>query len=193
MIWPKHLSRAHKWLKNLHNIEAYNKVTSPKRVKKTTGSVDGSGRNNKLEVHKKDESYKNETIEYTRNGSINTPVIFLRECLCAHNYKRRLHDVPRLRWSAELAKEAQNRADELASVNISIESEIVNKDENIYVDRIVDLSTSCPRAVEFWYAESEKYNYIQNDLSNDTGLSNEIISFKSFKASLRRRLYELVF
>ena len=179
MIWSKHLSRSHKWLKNLHamhNMEMNNKVSSSKRISRTAASVDGSGRNN-LEAHKKNESYKNVVNKYKnylhiQNGSIIIPAAFFRECLCAHNYKRRLHDAPRLQWSAELAKEAQNRADKLASIGVASESEIAKTDENVYVDNIVDVSTACPRAVEFWYAESKNYNYTQNDLSKGTGLLN---------------------
>jgi hypothetical protein len=84
-------------------------------------------------------------------------------------------------WSAELAKEAQNRADELASMGIFTESDIRmrNKDENIYVDNIVDLSSSCSRAVESWYAESKSYNYTQNDISDDTGLSRHFSIYRN--------------
>lgn len=138
------------------------------------GPVDGSNRNKILKAHK-DDSYENETIAYIsylhlRNGDINTPVTFSQECLCAHNYKRHLHNVTKLLWSVELSKEAQNRADILASMGVFSESEKRNKDENIYVDNIVDLSTSCRRAVESWYTESNKYNYTQNKVSNDTGV-----------------------
>ena len=190
IIRPKHLSRLknlkdHKWLKNLHNNESYNKLASPAKRKRRM--VGGSNRNDtNLEAHTKNERYNNDVNGYIRyihlrNGRIDTPLTFLRKCTCAHNYKRRLHDASRLLWSAELAKEAQNRADELASMGIFTESDIRmrNKDENIYVDNIVDLSSSCSRAVESWYAESKSYNYTQNDISDDTGLSRHFSIYRN--------------
>ena len=159
------------------NVPFYNITTALLQIShmkpRILGPVDGSNRKKILKAHK-DESYENETTAYIsylhlRNGHIDTPVTFSQECLCAHNYKRRLHNVPKLRWSDKLSKEAQNRADTLASMGVFSDSGKRNKDENIYVDSIVDLSTSCRRAVESWYAESKKYNYTQNKVSNDTG------------------------
>ena len=149
-------------------MKSYDKLTRPAKLINNL-ILDGSVRN--LEAHSKNGHDRIGYISHIhlRNGSINTPLTFLHKCLCAHNYKRRLHNAPRLKWSAKLAEEAQNQADQLASMSKSAESEIANKDENIYVDYIVDLSTSCSRAVEFWYAEIKNYNYSQNDLSKDTG------------------------
>ena len=178
MTWSNHSSRlrnmkTHTWLRNFHKMKSYDKLKRPAKLLNDL-ILDGTVRKNNLEAHTKNRRYNNDQIGYIshihlRNGSINTPLTFLHKCLCAHNYKRRLHDAPRLKWSDKLAEEAQNQADQLASMGKSAESEIANKDENIYVDYIVDLSTSCSRAVEFWYAESKNYNYTQNDRSKHTG------------------------
>ena len=162
-----HLSGHHKW-RILDNIERHKQITKSRRL----GPGHGSNRHNILKMYK-NESHKNEPMAHIsylhlRNGNINTPMTFSQQCLCAHNYIRRLHNVPKLRWSVELSREAQNQADKLASMIVS--SDLKKKDENIYVDSIVDLSTSCRRAVQFWYSESKKYNYTENRVSNDTGI-----------------------
>ena len=169
------MSNSAKLLKDLHNTRSRGEDSGGKTHKRTTdGLIRSSYKNDKSETYKNEFVIKNRTIKnksylYLRNGYINTPLKFARECLCAHNHKRRLHDTANLRWSDDLGKEAQERADELALMNINSETEIARKDENIYVDTIVDLSKSCSRAVEHWYMENRKYDYSQNDATNHTG------------------------
>lgn len=182
MIWRKYIPRSRTWLKHLDGIDESNKVTKHKR---TAGVVNGSYRGN--------EKHENKTLGlksqlHLGNGYIKTPITFIRECLCAHNHKRRLYGVPSMQWSAKLTKDAQHRADELALINSSsISKQKLNENENIYVDKIVDPSTSCPRAVEFWYRKSDKvgkHYHSQSDLSRNTGLFNITIetSFHTFDA-----------
>lgn len=159
--------------------EQHNKATRKKRFIDTAGSLQEINTSNTFGPQNRKQSFKSKEVEHIsylhlRNSVINTPQIFLRECLCAHNYKRRIHGVPKLQWSTELATKAQNRANQLASIDISNDSEIMKEDENIYVDSVVDLSTSCPRAVESWYREGENYNYSQNDPAHQTGSCNDI-------------------
>lgn len=159
------------------NNKQGNKIAGKKRFTETTGSLQEINRSNMKK------SFKSEVAEhisylYQRNGVINTPQTFLRECLCAHNYKRHIHGVSKLQWSTELATRAQNRANQLASIDISSDPEVTEEDENIYVGSVVDLSTSCPRAVEAWYRESENYNYSQNDRAHQAGLCNDIKDLK---------------
>lgn len=109
-------------------------------------------------------------LNFTR-GNINTPTLFSRECLCAHNYKRQAHGMPSLKWSADLATQAQNWANEVASGQ-TFPQKLRNKSgENIYISEgIVDLSTSCLMAVNSWYNEGKDYNYKKPGLSSQTGL-----------------------
>lgn len=170
--WRKRLTRFQKQSKYFNNIlDTSEKARRRIRMARSVVSVNQFGPTDKSKMNKKDEKNKRNGYLRLRSGNINTPVTFSRECLDAYNNKRRLHNIPKFQWSADLAREAQVRADELAKMNISDKIESVHRDENIYVDSFVDLSTSCTRAVETWYEESKKRYYTKSPkLADDTGL-----------------------
>ena len=104
-------------------------------------------------------------------GIINTPTLFSRECICAHNHIRRAYGTPSLKWSAALATEAQSFANELALGQTVTETQNRKGGENVHISKgIVDLSTSCPTAVDRWLDEGKKYDYTKPGLTSQTGL-----------------------
>ena len=100
------------------------------------------------------------------------PPGFQRACLEAHNDYRLFHRVPPLKWSAELARDAQVWASHLAATNLFDHDPTArpkNQGENLYYvtypKRLCDLGElgsdclSCGEIVKMWYDEELDYDY----------------------------------
>ena len=97
---------------------------------------------------------------------------FQKTCLEAHNDFRFFHEVPPLKWSSKLSRDAQNWANHLAATGkFDHDPTARSKDqgENLYYEgpakRLCDYGEngadcfSCEKVVQAWYNEEKDYDY----------------------------------
>ncbi|KAL0266619.1 UNVERIFIED_CONTAM: hypothetical protein PYX00_009112 [Menopon gallinae] len=97
--------------------------------------------------------------------------MFNKEGLDCHNKYRALHGVPPLKYSAELARYAQEWADDLARGEYQLQHRIEAKyGENLYYFYSSDpnVTATASDACDSWYSEIQYYTY---SLSNFYGVS----------------------
>lgn len=95
--------------------------------------------------------------------------------LKAHNDLRALHDVPSLKWSTTLSKEAQAWAEKLSRNG---ELRHANKEERKFNgENICRMSNhyDVTDAVRIWYSEIKSYKYDSPGFSFDTGHFTQIV------------------
>ena len=91
---------------------------------------------------------------------------FHEECLSAHNEYRIRHGAPPLHWSAELAWEAQQWAENLARIG-----ELRHNDDDTLGENLAGMTggeLSGREAVDMWYEEIENYNFDCHGYGEDT-------------------------
>ena len=91
---------------------------------------------------------------------------FHEECLSAHNEYRIRHGAAPLHWSAELAWEAQQWAENLAQTGELRHNEDDTVGENLA--GMVGGELSGREAVDMWYEEIESYDFESPGYSEDT-------------------------
>ena len=91
---------------------------------------------------------------------------FHEECLSSHNEYRIRHGAPPLHWSAELAWEAQQWAENLAQTGELRHNEDDTVGENLAGMTGGELSGR--EAVDMWYEEIENYNFDCHGYGEDT-------------------------
>lgn len=80
---------------------------------------------------------------------------FGKEALDAHNKYRVLHQVPELKWSRKLEKDAETWANQLAKEG-RLKHDDTDDGENVYAVMGKDDVTG-GEVIERWYSEVEKY------------------------------------
>ncbi|XP_070531786.1 Golgi-associated plant pathogenesis-related protein 1-like [Ptychodera flava] len=89
---------------------------------------------------------------------------FQEDCVAAHNKYRRLHGVPELSLSEELATSAQMWADRIVERGYLQNSDNVLFGENILL-AVEDVSGE--EVADLWYNEEENYDYEQSRWNRD--------------------------
>jgi uncharacterized protein YkwD len=87
------------------------------------------------------------------------------EIVKAHNDVRKRVRVPPLKWSDQLAKQAQTWADHLASKNLFAHSQDTPFGENLFA--ITGARASAEKVVKAWADESRHYDYPSNRCEKD--------------------------
>lgn len=86
----------------------------------------------------------------------------IKECLKAHNVKRRLHGARPLSWDSSLASKAQIWANHLAKINKMKHAPWTGAGENLYTARNTGGKVAtCKEAVEAWYGEVAHYPFME--------------------------------
>ena len=100
---------------------------------------------------------------------------FIDAVLKAHNELRLHHNVPCLKWSSALSKDAQAWAEKLSRND---ELRHARKEErNFKGENICRMSDhyDVPDAVRIWYSEVNSYRYDSPGFSHDTGHFTQIV------------------
>ena len=92
---------------------------------------------------------------------------FKDDILKAHNYCRKEHSSPALKWSGKLAAEAQKAADDAAKTNTLKPVSLSNVGQNMAAMSGGQLTGQ--RVTEMWYEEEKNYNYSSPGFSSSTG------------------------
>lgn len=92
---------------------------------------------------------------------------FRDDILKAHNYCRKEHSSPALKWSGKLAAEAQKAADDAAKTNTLKPVSLSNVGQNMAAMSGGELTGQ--RVTEMWYEEEKNYNYSSPGFSSSTG------------------------
>ena len=99
---------------------------------------------------------------------------FRDDILKAHNYCRKEHSSPALKWSGKLAAEAQKAADEAAKTNTLKPVSLNNVGQNMAAMSGGELTGQ--RVTEMWYEEEKNYSYSSPGFSSSTGKEYSIYS-----------------
>ena len=102
---------------------------------------------------------------------------FSKKALQCHNECRHLHQVPPLKWAADLASEAQEWANKIARANNlqhASKSERKNSGENIamFSGRF---DTAAEQATGMWYSEVENYKFEKPSFQPGTGHFTQVV------------------
>ncbi|XP_068729496.1 titin-like isoform X1 [Montipora capricornis] len=98
---------------------------------------------------------------------------FHEECLSVHNEYRIRHGAAPLHWSAELAWEAQQWAENLARIG-----ELRHNDDDTVGENLAGMTggeLTGREAVDMWYEEIENYNFDCHGYSEDTSNFTQVI------------------
>ena len=90
-----------------------------------------------------------------------------------HNYYRKQHNAPDLKWNDEISAVAQEWADRLAK-----ENKMYHRQPNKYGENIYWVSGGMPSgedAVDAWYSEIEFYNFKRPGFSGKTGHFTQLV------------------
>eukprot|EP00795_Rhopilema_esculentum_P014681 gene14681-5774_t len=98
---------------------------------------------------------------------------FRDDILKAHNYCRKEHSSPAVKWSGKLAAEAQKAADEAAKTNTLKPVSLNNVGQNMAAMSGGELTGQ--RVTEMWYEEEKNYNYSSPGFSSSTGSFTQMI------------------
>jgi uncharacterized protein YkwD len=103
--------------------------------------------------------------------------VFAKEALEAHNKYRTKHHAPAMKWSAQMGKEAQAWADNLARTGQfahSSNDQRKGDGENIYMSfGRADLNGG--EAVDEWYNEIKDYDFNNDRFSGNTGHFTQVV------------------
>ncbi|XP_048584713.1 uncharacterized protein LOC5521024 isoform X2 [Nematostella vectensis] len=102
---------------------------------------------------------------------------FKNQCVDNHNKYRAMHSAPPLKWSDELAREAQYYAEKLAqqrSMQHSSKCSRNDAGENLamFSGRY---DTAGDMACEMWYEESKKYSFVRGGFQGGTGHFTQMV------------------
>ncbi|XP_015768112.1 PREDICTED: uncharacterized protein LOC107346798 [Acropora digitifera] len=111
---------------------------------------------------------------------------FHEECLSSHNEYRIRHGAPPLHWSAELAWEAQQWAENLAQTGELRHNEDDTVGENLAGMTGGELSGR--EAVDMWYEEIENYNFDCHGYGEDTSNFTQVVWVASESLGVGRAL-----
>lgn len=101
------------------------------------------------------------------------PDKFGKEALEAHNRYRSLHDVPQLKWSRTLERDAERWAKQLAKEG-KLRHEDIDDGENVYsVTGKSDVTGG--EVVDRWYAEVDNYDFRSPGFRSGTGHFTQIV------------------
>ncbi|XP_028414952.1 protein PRY1-like isoform X2 [Dendronephthya gigantea] len=103
--------------------------------------------------------------------------VFQQQALSFHNQYRRLHQAPDLRWSNELARDAQAWAQKIASQNTlrhSTSQERKGDGENLayFGGKFDEVGKD---SVNMWYDEEKKYQYRNPGFKSGTGHFTQVV------------------
>lgn len=133
-----------------------------------------------------DNSLPNYSLTSSRNKLISLVLSGLKEfheeCLSVHNEYRLRHGAAPLRWSAELAWEAQQWAENLAR-----SGELRHNDDDTVGENLAGMmggELSGRETTDMWYDEIEDYDFDNAGYSEDTSNFTQVMSHFS-KAFLR--------
>ncbi|KAK2566988.1 Golgi-associated plant pathogenesis-related protein 1 [Acropora cervicornis] len=111
---------------------------------------------------------------------------FHEECLSSHNEYRIRHGAPPLHWSAELAWEAQQWAENLVQTGELRHNEDDTVGENLAGMTGGELSGR--EAVDMWYEEIENYNFDCHGYGEDTSNFTQVVWVASESLGVGRAL-----
>eukprot|EP00794_Sanderia_malayensis_P003339 gene3339-3828_t len=98
---------------------------------------------------------------------------FQDDILKSHNYCRKQHSSPGLKWSSKLAAEAQKAADEAAKTNTLKPVSLNNVGQNMAAMTGGELTGK--RVTEMWYEEEKNYDYKRAGFHSSTGSFTQMI------------------
>ena len=105
--------------------------------------------------------------------SAGAPDPFGRALLEAHNKYRRRHGSPKLKWSSEAAKKAQEWAEHLARTGTLGHGDHEGMGQNIAYKSGAELSGE--EAAAQWYEENKNYDYSQPGFASNTGHFTQMV------------------
>lgn len=103
---------------------------------------------------------------------------FHEECLAVHNEYRLRHGAAPLQWSAELAWEAQQWAENLAR-----SGELRHNDDDTVGENLAGMmggELTGRETTDMWYEEIEDYDFDNSGYSEDTSNFTQVVSFSVY-------------